>query len=258
MKRFVMIVVALLLSIGAARAACTDPAAVASTRAAADLQCPCESASGHKPYIQCVAHIAKAAVMSGSLPRQCRLAVVRCARKSTCGAPGFVTCCRTTATGSTKCSVKSSQAKCTAPKGGSACVGAVPSCCDSCSAGGCAGETTTTTTPGATTTTTLGTPRTHTVMVGAGGALAFMPANLTIQVGDTVRWVWGSGGHSVVSGTNGNANNRFCSPSDTGCDNPPLSNMGTTYEHTFAQAGTFPYYCSVHFSLGMTGTIKVQ
>ena len=62
----------------------------------------------------------------------------------------------------------------------------------------------------------------------------------------------------MVSGTNGNANNKFCSPSDTGCDNPPLSDSGATYEHTFTQAGTFPYYCSVHFSLGMTGTITVQ
>ena len=95
-------------------------------------------------------------------------------------------------------------------------------------------------------------------MVGQGGALAFSPANLTIAVGDTVRWVWGSGGHSVVSGTNGSANNKFCSPSNTGCDSPPLSNSGATYEHTFTQAGTFPYYCSVHFTLGMTGTIKVQ
>ena len=101
-------------------------------------------------------------------------------------------------------------------------------------------------------------PQTHTVMVGQGVALVFTPANLTIHVGDTVRWVWGSGGHSVVSGTDGNADNRFCSPSDSGCANPPLSNQGATYEHTFAAAGTFPYYCSVHFSLGMTGTIKVQ
>jgi polyvinyl alcohol dehydrogenase (cytochrome) len=121
------------------------------------------------------------------------------------------------------------------------------------------GATTTTTTPGATTTTTLGTGTgAHTVMVGDGGALVYTPANLTIQVGDTVRWVWGSSGHSVVSGTNGNADNQFCSPSNTGCDNPPLSSKGATYEHTFTQAGTFPYYCSVHFTLGMTGTITVQ
>jgi plastocyanin len=95
-------------------------------------------------------------------------------------------------------------------------------------------------------------------MVGDGGALVYTPADLTIQVGDTVRWVWGSSGHSVVSGTNGNADNQFCSPSNTGCDNPPLSSRGATYEHTFTQAGTFPYYCSVHFTLGMTGTITVQ
>jgi plastocyanin len=267
MKRFVMVVVSILLSLGLARASCTDPTAVASTRAAAALRCPCTGATNHKRYIQCVAQVAKAAAKSGTLPKQCRGSVVSCARKSTCGEPGFVTCCRTIAKGVTKCSVKPSPAKCTAPKGGSACVGAVPSCCESCAAGSCAGATTTTTTPGATTTTatpgattttTLARPQTHTVMVGEGGALVFTPAQLTIHVGDTVRWVWGSGGHSVVSGTNGNADNRFCSPSDTGCDNPPLSNMGATYDHTFAQAGTFPYYCSVHFALGMTGTITVQ
>jgi plastocyanin len=125
-----------------------------------------------------------------------------------------------------------------------------------------AAATTTTTTPGAsaTTTTMAGSTgsQTHTVMVGNGGALVYSPANLTIHVGDTVRWVWASSGHSVVSGTSGNADNQFCSPSNTGCDNPPLSSKGATYEHTFTQAGTFPYYCSVHFQLGMTGTITVQ
>ena len=257
MNRFAMTVVLLLLSMGTARAACNDPAAVASTRAAADLQCPCATAANHKLYVHCVAQAAKAAARSGSLPRQCRAAVVGCARKSTCGAPGFVTCCRTTATGATKCSLKPSAARCKAPKGGSACVGTVPSCCDSCTAGGCAGVTTTST-PSATTTTTMAGPQTHTVMVGEGGALVFTPANLAIHVGDTVRWVWASSGHSVVSGTNGNADNRFCSPSNTGCDNPPLSSMGAMYEHTFTQTGTFPYYCSVHFFLGMTGTITVQ
>jgi plastocyanin len=34
--------------------------------------------------------------------------------------------------------------------------------------------------------------------------------------------------------------------------------MGATYDHTFTTTGTFPYYCSVHFFLGMTGTITVQ
>ena len=120
--------------------------------------------------------------------------------------------------------------------------------------------TTTTTTPGAGATTTTTNPGTtmHTVMVGSGGALRFTPADLTIHVGDTVRWVWASSGHSVVSGTDGNADNQFCSPSNTACDNPPLSSTGATFQHTFTQAGTIPYYCSAHFSLGMTGTVTVR
>jgi plastocyanin len=100
-------------------------------------------------------------------------------------------------------------------------------------------------------------PQSHTVQVGQDG-LTFSPSSLTIHVGDTVHWVWDSPGHSVVSGTNGKADGQFCSPTNTGCDNPPLSGMDATYDHTFTTKGTFPYYCSVHFFLGMTGTITVQ
>src|SRR5262245_54973010 len=128
MKGLIRVVVLLLFSIGTARAACTDPAAVASMRAAAYAQCTWESFASHKLYVHCVAQFAKAAATSGSLPKQCRADVLRCARKSTCGSKDFVTCCRTTATGSTKCSLKSVTAKCTAPKGGSACISTVPSC----------------------------------------------------------------------------------------------------------------------------------
>jgi len=258
MRLFAIInIITLLISIGSAQAACTDPAAVASTRAAAELQCPCASAGSHKAYVKCVAQAAKTAARSRSLPKQCRASVVSCAHKSTCGKPGFVTCCRTNSTGHTKCSVAPSASKCVAPKGGTACVGTVPSCCDSCSAGTCSGAVTTTTAAGATTTTMAG-PTTHVVHVGPEGGFTFAPSSLTIQAGDTVRWVWSSGGHSVVSGSDGNADGRFCSPSNTGCTNPPLSDSGATYDHTFAQPGTFPYYCSVHFSIGMTGTITVR
>src|SRR5262249_1611652 len=128
MKGLIRIVVPLLLLTGTARAAGTDPAAFASTRAAAKTQCPCESFASHKSYVHCVAQFAKAAATSGSLPKQCKAEVLGCARKSTCGSKGFETCCRTTATGRTKCSLKSATAKCTAPKGGSACMRTVPSC----------------------------------------------------------------------------------------------------------------------------------
>lgn len=124
-----------------ARAACTDAAAVAATRAAADAACPCASATNHGQYVKCVAGVAKAAAASGSLPKECKGAVVKCAARSTCGKPGFVTCCQTKTTPKgtvTKCSTKNSATACKAPKGGTACVGLHPSCCDACTSTGCA------------------------------------------------------------------------------------------------------------------------
>ena len=60
---------------------------------------------------------------AGTLSKDCKRAVKDCAARSTCGKPGFVTCCRTRATGTTKCSTKSSAALCRPPKKGTACVG---------------------------------------------------------------------------------------------------------------------------------------
>ncbi len=177
------------------------------------------------------------------------------------------------------CTVVPSAAVCAAAGGT---VGGCPSCCDACGVEGCATTTssppatttsttrpssttrpatTTTSTPvaRATTTTTLG-PQTHTVtvVVGQGDGLTFTPSVLTINRGDTVHWVFASDGHNVVGGMTGVPDGRFCSPSDTNCRSAPLFNAGATYDHTFTTTGTFPYYCSPHFALGMTGTITVQ
>src|SRR5262245_29173354 len=107
--------------------------------------------------------------------------------------------------------------------------------------------TTVTTLPGSTTTTTLG-PTVHMVMVGPNNFLTYDPATLSIKVGDTVRWVWKSSFHNVVSGsvTNGvgTANGLFCFSNDTNCASSPLGNTNDTYDHTFTTAGTFPYFCS--------------
>jgi plastocyanin len=108
----------------------------------------------------------------------------------------------------------------------------------------CAGPTTTSTTL----------PGIPTVTVGPDGDLRFDPATITIHAGDTVRWRWGSNGHNVVSGSGGT----FCSPNDQDCGNAPLSNSGTTYEHTFTAPGTFDYFCSAHRGFGMTGRVVVQ
>lgn len=98
-------------------------------------------------------------------------------------------------------------------------------------------------------------PSQHTVQVGPG--MTFSPATLTIKPGDTVTWTWRESGHSVTSGTDGNADGNFCSPSDGNCSSATLSSAGATYSHTFTTAGSFPYFCVVHFSMGMTGVIDV-
>src|SRR5207249_10317518 len=97
---FAIGVLALVLAPASAQATCTDTAAVAATRAEGDMQCPCATAANHGQYVHCVAGVTKAAVASGSLPEDCRSAVVRCAANSTWGKPGFVTCCVTTNSGS--------------------------------------------------------------------------------------------------------------------------------------------------------------
>src|SRR5881398_1013582 len=74
------------------------------------------------------------------------------------------------------------------------------------------------------------------VQVGPGFSLTFSPANLTIAVGDSVQWAWVSGFHNVTSTT--------AEPFQS------VTMTSGTYTYSFANAGQFPYYCSVH-GLGM-------
>src|SRR6476620_11365744 len=95
------------------------------------------------------------------------------------------------------------------------------------------------------------------VTVGPGGSFTFDPDPVNISVGDTVRWTWGSSGHSVTSGPPCAADSQFCSPDDMNCASFVLNNQGFVYTHTFSQAGTYSYHCSVHCVLGMTGVVNV-
>jgi plastocyanin len=94
------------------------------------------------------------------------------------------------------------------------------------------------------------------VAVGQGG-LTFDPNELNISVGDTVRWTWFSNNHSVTSGPDCAVDSQFCSPDDTNCPAGTLSNTGTVYQHTFAEPGTYSYFCFTHCALGMTGVVNV-
>lgn len=87
------------------------------------------------------------------------------------------------------------------------------------------------------------------VRVGAGG-LKFTPQDVTIQVGDTVQWVWARNGHSTTSGTPGSPNGIW----DSG-----VQNKNFVFNHVFSSAGTFPYYCSPHGACcGMIGSVTVS
>jgi plastocyanin len=90
----------------------------------------------------------------------------------------------------------------------------------------------------------------NTVLVGEGGD-RFVPAQVTITVGDTVNWFWpeGSSGHNIV-------------PDDG--DSPPQSGplVGYPKFHSFrfAYPGVHRYHCMAHGGaggVGMSGTVTV-
>lgn len=88
------------------------------------------------------------------------------------------------------------------------------------------------------------------VVVGPNGTLTFDPRSFEIAVGDTVRWVWDSGGHNVSPGSQ-----------PSGADWPGKDestySAGTTYEYTFDVAGDYNYHCDPHQTSGMTGSFTV-
>jgi plastocyanin len=71
----------------------------------------------------------------------------------------------------------------------------------------------------------------------------FNPATITVPVGSTITWQWNSGGvtHNV-----------------TFQDGTTSGDMSSgSFPRTFPAAGSFPYLCTIHGSLGMTGVVNV-
>ena len=92
------------------------------------------------------------------------------------------------------------------------------------------------------------------VIVGFSG-LHFSPTNVLINAGDSVVWTWSGSNHSSTSGTNGVHGDDNGVPS--GLWDSGVNSSGHTFTNTFPSAGIFSYYCSVHFSEGMTGQVLV-
>lgn len=102
-----------------------------------------------------------------------------------------------------------------------------------------------TTTEAVEATTTSGAPAGEVVDVFAED-FAFAPAEVTVRVGDSVRWNLSSGSHTTTSGS-GTPDGRW--DQAIAEENPVVI--------TFAEAGIFPYYCRFHSDF-MSGRVVVE
>ena len=88
----------------------------------------------------------------------------------------------------------------------------------------------------------------HTVTVdGFGSNIRFVPETLTINEGDSVRFLW-SGQllpHNAIE-----VNELFNS-------GDAMRNVDYTYNFTYNQSGVYEFYCEPHRDLGMLGEITV-
>jgi plastocyanin len=83
------------------------------------------------------------------------------------------------------------------------------------------------------------------------------PADATVKPGGTVTFeVAGGATHPVVSGDGSTptGDGRF---DDADCGLAQMTKVGDSCEVKFPKAGTFPYFCQVHVSLGMKGVVTV-
>jgi glucose/arabinose dehydrogenase/plastocyanin len=72
-----------------------------------------------------------------------------------------------------------------------------------------------------------------------------------ISVGDTVRWIWKGGVHTVTSGDGA------ADPEAGDLFDAPINGSNQNFSFTFTEAGTFPYFCRPHEGLNMKGVIVV-
>jgi plastocyanin len=106
-----------------------------------------------------------------------------------------------------------------------------------------------------------------TIAVGPGGSLQFEPANMAVSQGDTVEWIFESGGHNVSGHPDAHSDvelpegaEPFASYDISGdeINHISLNEAGSTYRHTFETTGQYTYVCVPHAASGMIGHIMVR
>ncbi|MBC7884639.1 MAG: lamin tail domain-containing protein [Saprospiraceae bacterium] len=80
----------------------------------------------------------------------------------------------------------------------------------------------------------------------------FNPQHITIETGQTVRWI-NTGGHHNINGKQSS----FPSNPES-FDNGPASDLFWTFDFTFNTQGFYDYKCDIHGAQGMTGTVTVN
>lgn len=86
--------------------------------------------------------------------------------------------------------------------------------------------------------------------------IAFRPEALTVSAGTTVTWKQTDPGtHTVTSGTVTQGAGDVTTAPDGKFDSGNLA-TDATFEFTFEEAGTFPYFCTVHPAT-MRGEVQV-
>ena len=79
--------------------------------------------------------------------------------------------------------------------------------------------------------------------------LEFIPADITIELGDTVRFVWIESNHAIASGADG-VNDELFMPF-------PLNDADPEHDLILDVPGVYPYFCAFHFDDGQVGSITV-
>ena len=81
--------------------------------------------------------------------------------------------------------------------------------------------------------------------------MTFSPKDITISAGDTIKWQWTAGIHTVTSGTGG------LDPDVGKLFDIILNSSNPTFEYAFTNPGVIDYFCRPHEAFGMKGSVTV-
>ena len=77
---------------------------------------------------------------------------------------------------------------------------------------------------------------------------SFTPNSVTANLGDTILWLWSNGGHTTTSES---------IPAGASSWNSSINSGITSFKYVPTVAGIYNYECTIHASMGMTGSFTV-